>query len=52
MSELDRDLGAWAREELSREQLLAVHVAAAAALIAVHDRLTGAAAAEIGRAHV
>ena len=45
MSELDRDLGAWAREELSREQLLAVHGAAAAALIAVHDRLTGAAAA-------
>ena len=41
MSELDRDLGAWAREELSREQLLAVHGAAAAALIAVHDRLTG-----------
>ncbi|TMK87791.1 MAG: hypothetical protein E6G43_10265 [Actinobacteria bacterium] len=45
MSELDRDLGAWAREELSREQLLAVHGAAAAALIAVHDRLTRAAAA-------
>ena len=47
MSELDRDLGAWAREELSREQLLAVHGAAAAALIAVHDRLTGAAAAVV-----
>jgi len=45
MSELDRDLGAWAREELSREQLLAVHGAAAAALVAVHDRLTAAAAA-------
>jgi len=45
MSELDRDLGAWAREELSREQLLAAHGAAAAALVAVHDRLTGAAAA-------
>jgi hypothetical protein len=45
MSELDRDLGAWAREELSREQLLAVHGAAAAAVVAVHDRLTGAAAA-------
>lgn len=45
MSELDRDLGAWARQELSREQLLATHGAAAAALVAVHDRLTGAAAA-------
>jgi hypothetical protein len=45
MSELDRDLGAWTREELSREQLLAVHGAAAAALVAGHDRLTGAAAA-------
>lgn len=45
MSQLDRDLGAWAREELSREQLLAVHGAAAAALVAVHDRLTTAAAA-------
>jgi hypothetical protein len=45
MSQLDRDLGAWAREELSREQLLAVHGAAAAAVVAVHDRLTGAAAA-------
>jgi len=43
--ELDRDLGAWAREELSREQLLAVHGSAAAALVAVHDRLTGAAGA-------
>src|SRR5207249_8637364 len=45
MNQLDRDLGAWAREELSREQLLAVHGAAAAALVAVHDRLTAAAAA-------
>jgi hypothetical protein len=45
MSELDRDLGAWTREELSREQLLAVHGVAAAAVVAVHDRLTGAAAA-------
>jgi hypothetical protein len=45
MSELDRDLGAWARQELSREQLLAAHGPAAAALVAVHDRLTGAAAA-------
>jgi hypothetical protein len=45
MSELDRDLEAWAREELSREQLLAAHGAAAAALVAVHDRLTAAAAA-------
>jgi hypothetical protein len=45
MSELDRDLGAWAREELSREQLLAEHGTAATALVAVHDRLTGAAAA-------
>ena len=44
-AELERDLGAWTREELSREQLLAVHGAAAAALVAVHDRLTGAAAA-------
>jgi hypothetical protein len=43
-AELDRDLGAWAREELSREQLLAMHGAAAAGLVAVHDRLTGAAA--------
>ena len=45
MTHLDRDLGAWAREELSREQLLAAHGPAAAALVAVHDRLTGAAAA-------
>jgi len=45
MSELDRDLGAWAREELSREQLLAAHGTAAATFVAVHDRLTRAAAA-------
>jgi len=44
-TELDRDLGAWAREELSRERLLAVHGSAAAAILEVHDRLTGAAAA-------
>ena len=44
-AQLDRDLGAWAREELSREQLLAVHGTAAAVVVAVHDRLTGAAAA-------
>ena len=31
MTHLDRDLGAWAREELSREQLLAAHGPAAAA---------------------
>ena len=44
-ADLDRDLGAWTRQELSREQLLAVHGTAAAALVAVHERLTGAAAA-------
>jgi hypothetical protein len=44
-TELDRDLGAWAREELSRERLLAVHGSAAASILEVHDRLTGAAAA-------
>lgn len=44
-TELDRDLGAWAREELSRERLLAVHGSAAASILGVHDRLTGAAAA-------
>ena len=44
-TELDRDLGAWAREELSRERLLAVHGAAAGSILEVHDRLTGAAAA-------
>jgi hypothetical protein len=44
-TELDSDLGAWAREELSRERLLAVHGAAAASILEVHDRLTGAAAA-------
>jgi hypothetical protein len=43
--ELDRDLGAWAREELSRERLLAVHGSAAASILEVHDRLRGAAAA-------
>jgi hypothetical protein len=43
--ELDRDLGAWARDELSRERLLAAHGSAAAALVGVHDRLTVAAAA-------
>ena len=44
-TELDRDLEAWAREELSRERLLAVHGSAAASILDVHDRLTGAAAA-------
>jgi hypothetical protein len=44
-TELDRDLGAWARQELSRERLLAVHGSAAALILEVHDRLTGAAAA-------
>ncbi|HEX9257160.1 MAG TPA: hypothetical protein VF907_02815 [Actinomycetota bacterium] len=44
-TELDRDLGAWAREELSRARLLAVHGSAAASILEVHDRLTGAAAA-------
>jgi len=44
-TELDRDLGAWAQEELSRERLLAVHGSAAAPILEVHDRLTGAAAA-------
>jgi hypothetical protein len=44
-TELDRDLGAWAREELSRERLLAVHGSAAASILEVHDRLRGAAAA-------
>jgi len=44
-TELDRDLGAWAREELSRERLLAVHGSAAGSILEVHDRLTGAAAA-------
>ena len=46
-TELDRDLGAWAREELSRERLLAVHGSAAASILEVHDRLTGAAAAVV-----
>ena len=44
-TELDRDLGAWAQEELSRERLLAVHGSAAASILEVHDRLTGVAAA-------
>jgi hypothetical protein len=44
-TDLDRDLGAWSREELSRERLLAVHGSAAASILEVHDRLTGAAAA-------
>jgi translation initiation factor IF-2 len=44
-AELDRDLGAWARDELSRERLLAAHGTAAAAIVGVHDRLTTAAAA-------
>jgi hypothetical protein len=44
-TELDRDLGAWAREELSRERLLAVHGSSAASILEVHDRLTAAAAA-------
>ena len=44
-TELDRDLGAWAQEELSRERLLAVHGSAAASILEVHDRLTVVAAA-------
>jgi len=44
-ADLGRDLGAWERQELSREHLLAVHGTAAAALVTVHERLTGAAAA-------
>ena len=46
-TELDRDLGAWAREELSRERLLAAHGSAAAPILEIHDRLTGAAAAVV-----
>ena len=44
-ADLDRDLGAWERQELSREHLLAAHGTAAATLVAVHERLTGVAAA-------
>jgi hypothetical protein len=42
---LERDLGAWANGELDRRQLLATHGSGAAGVVALHERLVGAAAA-------
>jgi hypothetical protein len=41
---LDRDLAAWERGELPRESLVARHGAAAAQVVAVHDRIVDAVA--------
>jgi len=40
---LERDLGAWTSGELERDRLLATHGAEAAGLVALHERLRGAA---------
>jgi hypothetical protein len=43
-ADLERDLGAWARGELARNRLLAVHGESAAGTVALHERLALAAA--------
>ncbi len=44
-ADLERDLGAWSRGELTRERLLASHGAPAAGTVALHERLGEMAAA-------
>ena len=43
-ADLERDLGAWSRGELTRERLLDAHGAPAAGTVALHERLAGVAA--------
>jgi hypothetical protein len=40
-ADLERDLGAWSRGELTRERLLDAHGAPAAGTVALHERLAG-----------
>jgi hypothetical protein len=43
-ADLERDLGAWSRGELTRERLLEAYGAPAAGTVALHERLAGVAA--------
>jgi hypothetical protein len=43
-ADLERDLGAWSRGELTRARLLEAHGAPAAGCVALHERLVGVAA--------
>jgi hypothetical protein len=44
-ADLERDLGAWSRGELTRERLIAAHGPAATGTVALHERLVSAVAA-------